>query len=173
MMGGSDKEKMESIWAVSNVLAEAPYEHVQAVVNERFLPMLAIELGSGVVKIREEAVCCIANLTRHGTDDHARMVAGQATVMANLCDMFVSVPVSPGEMMPESYEAMISDALDVLIALLRVSELEKPAAARRNACAQAMQDRGTPVHLSNLHKRKGALGERAGRVVSYYFGGPQ
>jgi hypothetical protein len=172
MIGGSDKEKMESIWAVSNVLAEAPHKHVQAVVNERMIPALVIELGSGVQKIREESVCCIANLTRHGTDDHARLVAGQANVMANLCDMFVSVPENCLEMMPESYEAMISDALDVLIALLRVSELEKPAAARKNACAQAMQDRGCPVHLRNLHKRKGALGERAGRVVSYYFSGP-
>ena len=172
MMGGSEKERMESIWAVSNVLAEAPGEHVQCVVNEDITPILVSALASPVEKIRQEAVCCLANLTRHGTDDHARVVQAERSVTEYLCRLFEVVPESAAGSLTEDHEAMVSDALDVLIAFLRVAELNKDAGfphAPHNICARAMQDLDAHSRLANLAKRATPLGDRAGRVVAFYF----
>jgi hypothetical protein len=169
MMSGTEHERRQSFWAVSNFLAEAPSKHVQNFVDENIIPITIEASNSPVEEIRDEAICCLANATRHGTDTHVRSINLPETIVY-MCRMFEVVPESADVVLPKEQEATVADALDVLIALLRVSELDRgQQTSSRNACARKMVELGAPARLANLALRPTALGDRAARILAFYF----
>ena len=64
---GSINHQFEAAWALSTITAGSSLQK-KCVINAGALPLLIKLLSSPSEKVREEAVCCLSNIARNGSE---------------------------------------------------------------------------------------------------------
>jgi len=157
-----------TLWALSNITNEASDTIIQEIVNAGLVPVLVRSLSDDKnANIREEALRTLANIARCGSAAHIQHVTDQPEVVPLMCEFLNS------GMEGVNLETFVNDSLDVLMVLLRNEENKikvKPDGSRPpNPCAQQIFTLGAYEILIKLEKLKTPLGERAKKVLDYYF----
>ena len=143
----------DTCWVLSNILA-GPHNQIQAVINARYIPYIAIHLHSGDSRVRLEALWAIANALSGGDEKQVEYVI-QCDIIPPICESLRLKDVS-----------VIGVALECIKTILDAGEKE----GFENRYAILIEEEGGIDEIEELSVHKDdVVSTRACEIIDLYF----